>query len=336
MQYNNVGKSGLKVSELGLGSWLTVGGYVTEETAISIIHKAYDLGINFFDTANIYRAGEAEKIVGKALKSFSRDTFVLGTKVYWPMGKDPNQRGLSRKHIIEQCNNSLQRLNMEYIDIYYCHKYDNNTPLEETLRAMDDLVKQGKILYIGISNWNSEQITEAMNIVDKYLLNRIIVNQPQYNMFHRDIEKNIIPLCNNFGIGQVVYSPLAQGVLTGKYRISEDMPINSRYSNLEDNKSIQNLLTQQNLEKINRLHEIAIYENISLSQLALSWILNNKNVSSALIGASSPEQVEHNIMASKIVLSNEVKERINNILSNTFVENKDVESSNNNSVVQEQ
>ena len=216
MRYRRLGNSGLKVSEISLGSWLTYGGYVDKEQAISVIDKAYELGINFFDTANIYMNGEAERIVGEALRKYPRESYVLATKVRGAMGKGPNDQGLSRKHIMEQCEASLKRLGVDYIDVYYCHFFDPDTPLEETLRAMDDLVRQGKVLYVGVSNWTAAQIAEALSIVDRHSLHRIAANQPLYNLFARDIEKEIIPLCERHGIGQVVYSPLAQGVLAGK------------------------------------------------------------------------------------------------------------------------
>ncbi len=213
MQYRKLGNSGLKVSEISLGSWLTYGGYVGEDPAVRSIEQAYDLGVNFFDTANVYERGEAEKVMGKALASYPRESYVLATKVFNTMGDGPNDRGLSRKHIKEQAEASLRRLNADYIDIYYCHRYDPETPLEETLRALDDLVTQGKVLYIGVSEWTPAQIVEAYAIADKLLLDKLIVNQPIYNLFNRYIEKEIIPLGEAKGFGQVVFSPLAQGLL---------------------------------------------------------------------------------------------------------------------------
>lgn len=312
MEYRRLGRSGLKVSEISLGSWLTYGGYVAAEQAIKTIHKAYDLGINFFDTANVYMHGEAEKIVGRAIQAFPRESYVLATKVFWPMGDGPNDRGLSRKHIIEQANASLKRLGVDYVDIYYCHRYDPETPLEETLRALDDLVRQGKVLYIGVSEWTAEQITEAVHLADKKLLDRIVVNQPQYSMLVRHIEKEIIPVCEKHGIGQVVWSPLAQGVLTGKYKKGAKPPEGSRAAT--ENKSIQSLLTDENLDKVEKLKGIADELGLSLAQLALAWILRQQNVASALVGASRPEQIEENAKASGIKLDDEVLAKIENIL----------------------
>jgi voltage-dependent potassium channel beta subunit len=305
MKYRRLGNSGLKVSEISLGSWLTYGGYVGREEAISTIDKAYELGINFFDTANIYMNGEAEKVVGEALRKYPRESYVLATKVWGPMGDRPNDRGLSRKHIMEQCEASLKRLGLDYIDVYYCHAFDNDTPMEETLRAMDDLVRQGKVLYVGISNWTAAQIAEAVSIMDKYLLHRIVANQPLYNMFAREIEKEIIPLCERNGIGQVVYSPLAQGVLAGKYRTVNDAPAGSRAADKHGNQTVKSWLKEENLRKVERLRPIAEELGLSLAQLALAWTLRQPNVSSAIIGASVPEQVEHNVKASGVTIPDE-------------------------------
>ncbi|MGE6258316.1 aldo/keto reductase family protein [Heyndrickxia sporothermodurans] len=313
MEYRRLGKTGLKVSEISLGSWLTYGGYVEENKATASIDKAYDLGINFFDTANVYESGEAEIVVGKALKKYQRDSYVLATKVFWPMGDGPNDKGLSRKHVMEQCHASLKRLGTDYVDIYYCHRFDPETPLDETLRALDDLVRQGKVLYIGVSEWTAEQISEAVHIADKKLLDRIVVNQPQYSMLQRYIEKEIIPVSEKHGIGQVVFSPLAQGVLTGKYKKGSAIPRGSRASQKNLN-TLFGLLNDENLEKVERLTEIATDNNISLIQLSLAWILRQNNVSSALVGASRPEQLEENVKASGVKLSEETISRIEDIL----------------------
>ncbi|GIN84671.1 aldo/keto reductase [Heyndrickxia sporothermodurans] len=313
MEYRRLGKTGLKVSEISLGSWLTYGGYVEENKATASIDKAYDLGINFFDTANVYESGEAEIVVGKALKKYQRDSYVLATKVFWPMGDGPNDKGLSRKHVMEQCHASLKRLGTDYVDIYYCHRFDPETPLDETLRALDDLIRQGKVLYIGVSEWTAEQISEAVHIADKKLLDRIVVNQPQYSMLQRYIEKEIIPVSEKHGIGQVVFSPLAQGVLTGKYKKGSAIPRGSRASQKNLN-TLFGLLNDENLERVERLTEIATDNNISLIQLSLAWILRQNNVSSALVGASRPEQLEENVKASGVRLSEETLSRIEDIL----------------------
>ena len=320
MKYRRLGGTGLKVSEISLGSWLTYGGYVDSENAINTIHKAYDLGINFFDTANVYMRGEAEKVVGQAIQSFPRESYVLATKVFNPMGEGPNDQGLSRKHILEQANASLKRLNLDYIDIYYCHRYDPNTPLEETLRALDDLVRQGKVLYVGVSEWSAEQITEAVHLADKKLLDRIVVNQPQYNLFHRKIEDEIIPVSLKHGIGQVVWSPLAQGVLTGKYKKGAQPPKGSR-ATTNSNPFIHQHLTDEKLVKVEQLTKLAAELGITTAQLALAWILREPNISSTIVGASSSEQIEENAQASDIKLNQDTLNRIEAILNGEVVTN---------------
>lgn len=314
MKYRRLGRSGLKVSEISLGSWLTFGKTVNEETATKTIHKAYELGVNFFDSANVYEKGEGERILSSALKEFPRESYVITTKAFGAMGEGPNDKGLSRKHIIEQLNNSLKRMNLDYVDIFYCHRYDTETPVDETLRAIDDLIRQGKILYAGVSEWSAAQIQEAVSIADKYLLDRIIVNQPQYNMFHRDIEDEIIPVCEKNGIGQVVFSPLAQGVLTGKYKGGK-IPQDSRGANAQVNTWVRKIINDIVLTKLDRLEALAEELDITLPELALSWILRQHNVSSTLVGASNPEQIEANVKASDIELSFEAIHRIEEILT---------------------
>ena len=261
----------------------------------------------------MYERGESEKVVGQAIKSFERDSIVLATKVFWPMGEGPNDRGLSRKHIIEQANASLKRLDVDYVDIYYAHRYDPETPLEETLRAFDDLVRQGKVLYVGVSEWTAEQISEAVHIADKKLLDRIVVNQPQYNLLYRKIEEEVIPVSKKHGIGQVVWSPLAQGILTGKYQKGVQPPAGSRATT--DNSFFNSILTDTNIEKAEQLTKIANEIGITTSQLALAWILRESNVASALVGASRPEQIEENVKASGIVLEQEILDKIEIIIN---------------------
>lgn len=311
MKYRRLGGSGLKVSEISLGSWLTYGGYVERENAEQSIKTAYDLGINFFDTANMYERGAAEELVGQALKAYPRASYVLATKAFWPMGEGPNDRGLSRKHVTEQVNASLKRLGHEYIDIFYCHRHDPETPLYETLRAIDDLIRQGKILYAGVSEWQASQIAEAVGVADRYLLDRIVVNQPIYNMFNRYIEKEVIPVSERSGIGQVVFSPLAQGLLTGKYTSASDIPQDSRAARLE---WVRKGITEERINQVKELEIIASELGISVGTLALAWILRQPNVASALVGASRPEQVTENVKASGIELDEEVLERIEEIL----------------------
>ena len=313
IQYRNLVASGLKVSEISLGSWLTYGGYVERENAVKSIQAAYDLGINFFDTANVYAKGEAERVVGETLRAYPRESYVLATKVHGRIGDGPNDRGLSRKHVIEQANASLKRLGVDYVDVYYSHRFDPQTPLEETLRAFDDLVRSGKVLYVGVSEWTAAQITEAFAIADKSLLDRIVVNQPIYNLFERYIEKEIIPLGTAKGFGQVVFSPLAQGLLTGKYTSVDQVPDESRAALHE---SFRKRITADKLEKVRQLADIAQELGITVSQLAIAWILRQPNVSSALIGASRPEQVVENAAASDVVLDEPTLQHIASIIDN--------------------
>src|SRR5918996_791356 len=221
MRYRQLGKYGVRISEIGLGSWLTYGGSVEDRAAIDCIHRAFELGVNFFDTANVYRRGAAEEVTGRALKDFRRDDYVLATKVYFPMGEGPNDRGLSRKHIMEQCHASLRRLGVDYVDLYQCHRPDPDAPLEETLRALDDLVTQGRVLYVGVSQWSAELLDEARRIQEKLNLDPIVSNQPEYSLLARDIEDDVLPTSRQLGIGQVVWSPIAQRVLAGKYNRGE-------------------------------------------------------------------------------------------------------------------
>lgn len=313
MKYRRLGKSGLKVSEISLGSWLTYGKSVEDKVAERTIHQAYELGINFFDSANIYERGEGEKVMARALKEYPRESYVITTKAFWPMGDGPNDRGLSRKHIMEQVHASLKRMDLDYVDIFYCHRYDPETPVEETLRAIDDLIRQGKILYAGVSEWSAAQIEEAVRVADRYLLDRIVVNQPVYNMLNRYIEKEVIPVSDKYGIGQVVFSPLAEGILTGKYKGGK-IPEGSRAANQSINKFISNKLTDDVLHKVEKLEEVANELGVSLPALALAWVLRTTSVSSALIGASRPEQVVENVKAIDVVLTDEVQEWIGKIL----------------------
>ncbi|MEH7380649.1 aldo/keto reductase family protein [Bacillus sp. JJ1533] len=314
MKYRRLGRSGLKVSEISLGSWLTFGKTVDEKMAAKTVHKAYELGINFFDSANVYERGEAERILASALKEYPRESYCITTKAFGAMGDGPNDRGLSRKHVIEQVHASLKRMDLDYVDVFYCHRYDEDTPLDETLRAIDDLVRQGKILYVGVSEWTAAQIQEAIAIADKYLLDRIIVNQPEYNMLHRDIEDEIIPVCEKNGISQVVYSPLAQGVLTGKYR-GGSIPSGSRGANSQVNSWVKNIIDGIVSTKLDRLEEFANELGVTLPELALSWILRQHNIASTLVGATNPEQIEANAKGSDLVLGFEEIKRIEAILT---------------------
>jgi voltage-dependent potassium channel beta subunit len=323
MKYRKLGNSGLKISEIGLGSWLTFGTSVEKEQSTACIQKAYELGINFFDTANAYNKGAAEVVLGAALKEYPRSSYVLATKLYFSMGKGPNDRGLSRKHIIEQCEASLKRLGVDYIDLYQCHRYDPETPLEETLRALDDLVTQGKVLYAGVSEWSAVQIMDAVHIAKEKNLRPLISNQPIYNMLVRYIEKEVLPVCEREGLGQVVFSPLAQGILTGKYKPGQPIPSSSRAANDRTNSVINSYLNDDVLSCVEKLDNIAQNLGVKLSQLALAWVLRQPGVSSAIIGASRPEQVEENMKATTLEIPQTVFEEIDTVLTeiNGFVPN---------------
>lgn len=317
MLYRKLGKTGMRVSEISFGGWLSCSSLEEKERSISLIDKAYELGINFFDTANVYSRGNSEIIMGEALRKYPRESYVIATKVYWPMGSGPNDRGLSRKHIFEQVDASLKRLGLEYIDLYYCHWFDKDTPVEETMRAMDDLVRQGKVLYIGVSNWTAAQISGALRIADKFMLHQVVANQPSYNMFDRYIEKETIPFCEKNGISQVVYSPLAQGVLTGKYARGMEYPRDSRAANpnAKAEVTVWDYLKDDILEAVEKLQQVAGKMGITLSQLALAWILRQPNVASAIIGASKPSQIEENVKASGLNIPCDVLNEIDCILS---------------------
>ena len=319
VEYRRLGGSGVKVSEISLGSWVTYGGSVAEEQAAACIHRAYELGINFFDTANVYMRGRAEEIVGRALRGLDRDSFFLATKVFFPMGDGPNDRGLSRKHITEQCHASLRRLGVDYVDLYQCHRYDPGTPLEETIRTLDDLIRQGKVLYVGVSEWSADQISDALRIAKEMNLDRTVSNQPRYNMIQRQIEDEVVPLCEREGVGQVVFSPLAQRILTGKYRPGEAPERGTRAADPESSRFMRELMNEEVLSAVEGLRSVAQDAGLSMSQLALAWVLRQENVSSAIIGASRPEQVEDNAGASGAKLSPDVISEIDRILDGVIV-----------------
>jgi voltage-dependent potassium channel beta subunit len=314
MEFRRLGRSGLKVSELAYGNWVTHGSQVEEDAAKSCVHAALDAGITFFDTADVYALGRAEEVLGRALTGVRRSSYVLATKVFWPTGDRPTDRGLSRKHVMESLHASLRRLGTDYVDLYQAHRYDDETPLEETLRTFEDLVRQGKVLYVGVSEWRADQIEDALRIADAMGFDRIMSSQPQYNMLWRVIEPDVVPLCRREGIGQIVWSPLLQGVLTGKYRPGGEVPAGSRATDERGSRFIREWLRDDVLERVQQLQPVAADCGLSLAQLALAWVLQNDNVSAAIIGATRPEQVHENVKASGVRLDDGVLRRIDEIL----------------------
>lgn len=315
MQYRNMGKWGLKLSEIALGSWMTVlTSSSAKDIAAETIKCAFENGVNFFDCADGYSGGDAERFLGQVLKDYPRTEYVVSSKVFFPTGPGVNDRGLSRKHIMESIDKSLKNLGLDYIDLYYCHRYDTTTPLEETLEALSDLVKQGKILYYGVSEeWSGSRLEEAMRIIKEERLRPLSVIQPQYNMVDRYIEHDIMGVCEKYGIGITPFSPLAQGLLTGKYRLGQPIPEGSRATHQRD-RQINNLLTEENLNKVEKLSYIADGLGVSLSVLALAWILRKKIVSSVITGASKRSQLEQNIKASGLIIPDDAMKEIEKIL----------------------
>jgi aryl-alcohol dehydrogenase-like predicted oxidoreductase len=315
MDFRRLGRSGMMVSEISYGNWLTHGSQVEAEQATACVHAALDVGITTFDTADVYAATKAESVLGEALKGIRRESYELFTKVYWPTGKGRNDRGLSRKHILESCHASLKRLQTDYVDLYQAHRYDYETPLEETLRAFDDLVRAGKVHYIGVSEWKASEIAAALELADKMGLDRIVSSQPQYNMLWRVIEAEVVPVCEEAGIGQVVWSPIAQGVLTGKYQPGAELPAGSRATDATGGADmISSWLRDEVLEKVQQLTPLADQAGLSLAQLAIAWVLSNPNVSSAIIGASRPEQVRDNAASAGRTLDADLLTAIDDVL----------------------
>ncbi len=308
MQYRRVGASGLKVSEIAYGSWLTFANQIELDNAKDIIKKAFALGVNYIDTADVYARGEAEKLLGQILPHYNRRHFVVATKAFWPMSDHPCDKGLSRKHVIDSIEGSLDRLNLTYVDIFYCHRFDGETPLVETVEAIEDSIRQGKVLYWGTSEWQAEQIDEAVQICRDRGWHLPVINQPIYSLLNRNIEHTILPTCTKLGIGTANFSPLAQGVLTGKYSKGK-IPPGSRGADEKLNVFMRDQINDTELlARVDKLAEIAEGYDISIAQLALAWILQNPGISSVITGASSVHQLEANVKASGIELSqNDIK-----------------------------
>lgn len=303
VEYRYLGNSGFKVSEITYGNWVTHASQVENDAAIATVHKALDLGITTFDTADTYANTAAEEVLAEALKGQRRESLEIFTKVYFPIGpKGPNDHGLSRKHIFDGIHGSLRRLNVDYVDLYQAHRYDHETPLEETMQAFADIVRQGKALYIGVSEWTAEQL-HAGHALAKQLGVQLISNQPQYSALWRVIEGKVVPTSEELGISQIVWSPMAQGVLSGKYLPGQQAPAGSRAT---DEKSgaqfIQNYLRDEVLEAVQKLKPVAAEAGLTMPQLAIAWVLQNPNVAAALVGASRPEQLEDSVKASGVKL----------------------------------
>jgi len=319
MKYRYLGNSGFKVSELVYGNWLTHASQIENDRAISTVKAALDGGITSFDTADVYANQAAEVVLGEALKGQRREGIEVFTKVYWPVAQRmPNDTGLSRKHIMESINGSLKRLQMDYVDLYQAHRFDVETPLEETMQAFADIVRQGKALYIGVSEWNAEQIRAGVALA-KQMGFQLISSQPQYSMLWRVIEAEVIPACEELGVSQIVWSPMAQGVLTGKYLPGQPVPAGSRAADDRVNSFIQKWLSEDVLTRVQQLKPLADELGITMAQFALAWVLQNKNVSSAIVGATSPEQISSNIDAVGVEIPQEIMDKVTQILAPVIV-----------------
>lgn len=324
MEFRFLGNSGMRVSAISYGNWVTHGSQVEAEQATTCVRAALDSGITTFDTADVYANTAAEQILGDALAGERRESLEIFTKVFFPTGpKGPNDTGLSRKHIHESINGSLKRLGTDYVDLYQAHRYDHCTPLEETMEAFADVVRQGKALYIGVSEWTPEQLRRGHELA-RELHVPFVSNQPQYSMLYRIIEPDVVPTCQELGIGQVVFSPIAQGVLTGKYKPGEAPPAGSRATDKDGSQFIQRLLNDETLTRVQKLQPIADGEGLTMAQLAIAWVLHNDNVSTAITGASRPEQVEANAAAADKKLSADTLAAIDEALGDIVVRDGDL------------
>jgi aryl-alcohol dehydrogenase-like predicted oxidoreductase len=318
MNHRHLGQSGLLVSEISYGNWITHGSQVEKDAALACVKAALEEGITTFDTADVYASTRAEEVLGEALAGQRRQGLEIFTKVYWPTGPGPNDRGLSRKHIFESIHGSLRRLRTDYVDLYQAHRYDVETPLEETMTAFADLVRQGKVLYIGVSEWTADQIARAAALARELKVS-FVSNQPQYSMLWRVIEAEVIPASEKVGVGQIVWSPIAQGVLTGKYLPGQPPPQGSRATDAMGSRFIGGFMTDDVLTRVQKLKPIAQEAGLSMAQLAVAWVLQNRNVSSAIIGASRPEQVRDNVKAAGVKLDGAIMKKIDEVLGDVVV-----------------
>ncbi|MEO8815547.1 MAG: aldo/keto reductase family protein [Mycobacterium sp.] len=322
MEFRYLGNSGLQISEITYGNWLTHGSQVENDIATECVHAALDCGVTTFDTADVYANGRAEEVLGAALAGQRRESLEIFTKVYWPVGPNPlgrNDTGLSRKHMMESIDGSLRRLGTDYVDLYQAHRFDSFTPLEETMTAFADIVRAGKALYIGVSEWSAEQI-RAGHALARGLGISLISSQPQYSMLWRVIEPEVVPVCQELGLSQIVWSPMAQGVLSGKYLPGQPPPAGSRATDEKGGANmIKRLLADDVLTAVQGLHPIADELNLSMAQLAVAWVLQNDNVAAALVGASRPEQVAENVKASGVRIPAEALARIDEVLADAVI-----------------
>ncbi|MFE3178999.1 aldo/keto reductase family protein [Amycolatopsis sp. NPDC059090] len=320
MEFRRLGRSGLNISEISYGNWLTHGSQVEEDQAQACIKAALDAGITTFDTADVYANTAAESVLGRGLKGQRRESLEIFTKVFWPTGpKGPNDKGLSRKHIIESANASLQRLGTDYVDLYQAHRFDRTVPLEETMQAFADLVRQGKALYIGVSEWNAEQISRGAALARELKI-PFVSNQPQYSMLWRVIESQVVPASEREGLSQIVWSPVAQGVLTGKYKVGQPLPAGSRATDENGGANmVKRFLDEKTLTAVAKLEPLAADAGLSMAQLAVAWVLQNPNVASAIIGASRPEQVYDNVKAAGVKLEPELLTAIDEALGDVVI-----------------
>jgi voltage-dependent potassium channel beta subunit len=316
MHYRRLGRSGLKVSEISFGSWVTLGRQIDEKVASALLHAAYEQGVNSFDNADVYAGGKAEEVMGKAIADLPREELVLSSKVFWPTSPGPNGRGLSRKHIMESLHKSLKKMGTDYFDLYYCHRFDPDTPIDEVVQTMDIIIRQGKVMYWGTSEWTAAQIALAHGVARENGWTPPAVEQPQYNMFIREhLEVDLAPLCKELGLGLTTWSPLYNGILSGKY--NEEIPEGSR-ATMKDLAWVRDLVTPDRINRVRELTDIAADLGGTTAQLALAWCLRRKDISSVIIGATRPEQLDENLAASDLTdkLTDEILSKIDQIMGN--------------------
>jgi aryl-alcohol dehydrogenase-like predicted oxidoreductase len=302
MEFRHLGRSGLKISEVVYGNWITHGSQIDDAQAASCVNTALDLGVTSFDTADAYAQGRAETSLGKALAGQRRDGLEIFSKVYWPTGDGVNDRGLSRKHIVRSCEASLRRLQTDYLDLYQAHRFDYETPIDEVVRAFDDLIRAGKVLYVGVSEWKASQIREAVELQRELGYDQFVSSQPQYSMLWRVIEAEVVPACEELGLSQIVWSPLAQGILTGKYLPGQQPPKGSRAADKEFGRFMTEFMTDEMLQRVQQLRGVADEAGLTMAALAIAWLLANPNVAAAIVGATRPEQLHETVAGAGVRL----------------------------------